>query len=410
MSRTHPSAPGTTVASHPGAPMIVQLETTDVAHGGYCVARHEGMVVLVSGAAPGEVVDAEITAQRAKLWYGRTVRVHQASADRVPHPWDLAERMGIGGADLGHVSLEAGRRWKARVIETQMLRLAHLPVEVEVEEVPGDQDRRGLGWRTRVTLQVCLGRVGMYAAKSHQIVEVDGMPLAHEDIHQAICADVARGVSGPDGPRLYVRSSESDLVVHTEADCATPVTVEEEVRTYDGRWTYRVGADCFWQVHRQAPAVLVEAVLAGVAGVPGPVADLYAGAGLFTQPLADLRGDPVTAVEASARSADFLRANTAGQDVVCLVGDVVDVLSTFCPGSGGVVVCDPPRRGAGSQAVQQMARLGPDRIVYVACDPAALARDVSLFDGFGYDLTSLRAFDLFPLTHHVESVAVLSKR
>jgi len=390
--------------------MIVRLETTDVAHGGYCVARHEGMVVFVTGALPGEVVDVEITAQRAKLWYGRTVQVCQASPDRVPHPWELALRTGIGGADLGHVSLEASRRWKAQVIETQMLRLAHRPVDVVVEEAPGDQARHGLAWRTRVTLQVVEGRVGMYAAKSHQIVEVDGMPLAHEDIHDAVKKDAARGVPGPDGPRTYVRPSDSPVMVHAEKDLATPAIVEEEVRTAAGRWTYRVGADCFWQVHRAAPAVLVDAVVTAVEGVAGPVLDLYAGAGLFTQPLADLLGEPVTAVEGSARSVDFLRLNTAGQDVDCLVGDVTEVLSSFRPRSGGVVVCDPPRRGAGPPAVAQIARLGPERVVYVACDPAALARDVGLFDGFGYELTALRAFDLFPLTHHVESVAVLSKR
>ena len=424
--------------------MIIDVMTTDVAHGGYCVARHEGRVVFVLGALPGERVEAEITERRAKMWYARVVDVLEPSPDRIPHVWPLAERTGIGGADLGHVSLEAGRRWKARVIDTQMSRIAHIPTSVVVEPAPGDESRHGLSWRTRVTFQVdSSGRLGMYGAKSHTIYPVDGMPLAHEDIQAELRADIESGVPGlAGGTRTYVCPSASPLVVAdhlprsrrasagvdrtsrtrnsqrgpvqgsvaagaSSTTCPVSETVSEVVRTPQGEWTYEVAADGFWQVHREAPGVLVAAVVDAVGHPDAPILDLYSGSGLFTQPLCDL--GPVTAVESSPIAVASCRTNTEGRDVRCLEGDVPTVLADLHPMGAGVVVCDPPRSGAGARTVTQIARLDPDRVVYVACDPAALARDVALFAAHGYSLDCLRAFDLFPMTHHVECLATLTK-
>ncbi|MCL2736676.1 MAG: RsmD family RNA methyltransferase [Propionibacteriaceae bacterium] len=386
--------------------MTLTLTPTDIAHGGYCVARHDGMVVFVTGALPGEVVDVEITGRRAKMWYGRTVGVRSASPDRVPHVWPLAEREGIGGVDLGHVSLEASRRWKAHVVSAQMQRIAHVDVPVEVEAAPGDDERHGLSWRTRVTVQVRDHRLGMYEAKSHRVVDIDQMPLAHEEIQQAVARDISTGAPGADGTRSYVRSSGSGLLV----DAPESATVTEVVHARAGSWTFEVAADGFWQVHRHAPEVLVDAVLDAVGEIHGRVVDLYAGAGLFTVPLACVARDQVTAVEGSSRAVSFLRRNTRDLSVRCLDGDVARVLPTLDIPDVDVVVCDPPRAGAGAKAVAEISRLAPARVVYVACDPAALARDVSLFAQAGYDLEGLRAFDLFPLTHHVECVALLTRR
>ena len=406
--------------------MIIELTTTDVAHGGYCVARYDGRVVFVTGALPDERVRAEITDQRSKMWYGRVVDVLTASPDRVPHVWGLAERTGVGGADLGHVSLEAGRRWKARVIDTQMSRIAHIITHVVVEPAPGDEARHGLAWRTRVTFQVdSSGRLGMYGSKSHTIYPVDGMPLAHEDIQAALSSDIGlpHPCCHPDesqdlrlmpelagGTRTYVRPSASDLVtVDRIADERRPHrrNVTERVRTSRGEWTYDVAADGFWQVHREAPSVLVQAVLDAVGSSDAPIYDLYCGSGLFTVPLADL--GPVAAIESSPVAIRTCRKNTEGRNVRCLEGDVPTVLAGLRAEKVGVVVCDPPRSGAGPQTVAQISRLSPDKVIYVACDPASLARDVAGFARHGYQLASLRAFDLFPLTHHVESLATLTK-
>jgi len=385
--------------------MIIEVRTTDVAHGGYCVARHDSMVVFVTGALPDEVVKVEITDKRAKMWYGRVVSVVSASPDRIPHIWGAAEKWGIGGADLGHVSLEAGRRWKGRVIDNQMMRMAHLSTQVQVTPVGSDEISGGVAWRTRVSFQVdSSGRLGMFGAKSHRLYPVDGMPLAVTEIQEALRRDIDRGVQGR--TRTYVQPSGSPLVV-LDGRSRVP-TVCESVEASTGSWTYQVAADGFWQVHRDAPRVLVDAVMAAVGDCDGPRWDLYCGSGLFTLPLSQA-GRHVVAVEGSPTAVAHCRINTADRNVECFEGDVAKVLSGFPAAGTGVVVCDPPRSGAGAQAVAHIARLAPDKVIYVACDPAALARDVAWFAEQGYEMESLRAFDLFPMTHHVECVAVLSR-
>ena len=383
---------------------MIELTTTDVAHGGYCVGRCDGVVIFVTGALPGEVVRVEVTGKRSKLWYARVVEVVEASPDRIAHIWPLAEGAGVGGADLGHVSLDGGRRWKAQVVAQQLLRVAHQAVDVQVEEAPFE----GMpsAWRTRVVLQVDqAGRLGMYAAKSHQIVPVDGMPLAHEEIQQAIAEDLAAGmVRAAGGSISYVRASGSGLVRVGRGWAQGADMVEEIVRNSYGCWNYQVAAGGFWQVHRRAPDVLVEAVLDAVGDLTGPVYDLYAGAGLFTVPLAERA--PVTAIEGAPQGVAALRHNTAGMEVEPRLGDVARTLTDYQT-TGGVVVCDPPRSGAGAATVAQIVRLRPDKVVYVACDPTALARDIAIFAQAGYQLARLRSFDLFPYTHHVECLAVL---
>ncbi|MDR0782320.1 MAG: TRAM domain-containing protein [Propionibacteriaceae bacterium] len=386
--------------------MIIETTPTDVAHGGYCVARHEGVVVFISGALVGERLRVEITSRRSKVWYARVVEVLEPSPDRIDLIWPLAARQVIGGADLGHVSLEAGRVWKAQVIQTQLRRLAHLERVVTVEGIASDTERAGLAWRTRLSLQVDnKGRLGLFGAKTHQVQPIDGMPLAHEAIQEAIARELKTGrVQQAPGPRLYVQASGSGLAVHP---ARTSFTIVEQVKTSDAVWTYQVAGDGFWQVHRQAGTILVEAVRRAVGDWGGPIFDLYAGAGLFTLPLAAL--GLVTAIEGSPSAVQNLRTNTAGLEVRPLSGDVAAVLERIEPTPGSVMVCDPPRSGAGRLAVEQMARIGPERVVYVACDPAALARDIATFADLGYTLTDLRAFDLFPMTHHVECVAVLDQ-
>jgi tRNA/tmRNA/rRNA uracil-C5-methylase (TrmA/RlmC/RlmD family) len=208
----------------------------------------------------------------------------------------------------------------------------------------------------------------------------------------------------------YVRPSGSALRVlaHPDLD-ADPDPVTETVAGAAGCWSWQVGSGGFWQAHRGAPAVLVGAVLAAVGDHRGPVVDLYAGAGLFPVPQAERCGGPVVAVEADPQAVRWLRHNTAGRPVDCRAGDVAQVVADLAADPPAVVVADPPRSGAGLPAVAAIARLRARQIVYVGCDPAGLARDVSGLVQAGYQLDTLRAFDLFPMTHHVECLAVLHR-
>jgi len=401
---------------------LLTLEIGPVAHGGHCVARHEGRVVFVRHALPGETVRAALTdAGDAKaFWRADAVEIVDPSPDRVESVWPAAGPGGVGGGELAHVSLPAQRRWKSDVVAEQLRRLAHLEPEVVVEAAPGETD--GLGWRTRIELVAGRdGRAGMHRSRSHEIAAIDAMPLAAPglDVEQLLRRTWTPGARltaiapvGGDAPLLLVDGLPvTDRGPDLRATARRSVREVADVagRTY--RW--RVAGDGFWQVHRSAPAVLAQAVVDAVGDrVGATVVDLYSGAGLFTLPLADVVGShgTVIAVEGDERAVKDARRNVHDHPQVVLHrGAVMDVLASGITPRADVVVLDPPRVGAGRGVVEAVAELGPDRIVYVACDPAALARDLAYFAGHGYAMSGLRALDLFPMTHHVECVAVLDR-
>ncbi|WP_029663953.1 class I SAM-dependent RNA methyltransferase [Cellulomonas sp. KRMCY2] len=401
---------------------MISLEIGPVAHGGHCVARHEGRVVFVRHTLPGERVLARLTdaGDAANFWRAEAVEVLEASPDRVPSVWPEAGPGGVGGGELAHVALPAQRAWKAAVVAEQLARLARLDRAVDVEPAPGETD--GLGWRTRIELVAdAEGRAGMHRRRSHDVVPLTSMPLAVEgigalDLFTRRWAPGARltavGPVGGDRPLLLV-----DGLPWTEkgpdSGPNARIAVREAAEVDGRRHTWRVAADGFWQVHRAAPTVLAQAVVDAVGPRTGAtVVDLYSGAGLLTVPLAEVvgTGGRVVAVEGDARAIRDARRNVHAHPQVELhLGAVRQVLAGGVAGRADVVVLDPPRVGAGRGVVEQIAALAPERVVYVACDPAALARDLAYLAGHGYALTGLRAFDLFPMTHHVECVAVVDR-
>ena len=365
---------------------LVELEVGPVAHGGHFVARvdtglERPQVVFVRHAITGERVTARITEDSGSFLRADAVEVLSAAPERVEAPCRFAHPDGCGGCDFQHVDLAAQRRFKAQVIREQLARLAKIDWDVEVEAVPGDVD--GLAWRTRMQYVAPPGGrgLGLRKHRSHEVVAIDRCLIAHPDARVSI-----------DGRPL---SGERTIV--------------ETVGEHD----FAVAADGFWQVHPGAPAALVEAVLGFLQPRPGESAlDLYSGVGLFSAFLADAVGPSgsVTAIESDRRATALAAENLAEQGWASVVfGRVDKVLSQWADAAADIVVLDPPRAGAKKGVVASIAALRPRAIAYVACDPAALARDVSYFAGHGYRLTGLRAFDLFPMTHHVECVALLEK-
>jgi len=384
---------------------LVELEVGPVAHGGHCVARLHGRVVFVRHSLPGERVRARLTesGEGRRFWRADAVEVLEASPDRVPSVWPAAGPGGVGGGELAHVAPPAQRAWKAAVLDEQLRRLAHLELDVPVLAAPGDEERDGLAYRTRIDLVADgSGRAGMRRFRSHDVQALESMPLATE---------TAVAPAGGDEPLVLLDGVPFDL---RRGRPDTRPNARSSVHERVGDYVYRVSAAGFWQVHREAPAVLVDAVRAGVGDVVGAtVADLYSGAGLFTVPLADAVGPTgsVVSVEGDERAVRDARRTLHDRDNVTLHhGDVAQVLSRADDVvHADVVVLDPPRTGAGRAVVGAVAALRPDRVVYVACDPAALARDIGLLGEAGYRLTRLQGFDLFPHTHHLEAVAVLER-
>ena len=413
------------------SPELVELEIGPVAHGGHCVARHDGRVVFVRHTLPGERVRAVLTDAEpdAKFWRADAVEVLEASPDRVPSAWPAAGPGGVGGGELAHVALPAQRAWKAAVLREQLQRLGRVERDVVVHAAPGDDERGGLAWRTRIDLVTdAQGRAGMRGHRSHDVTALEGMPLAVEDIAELDLFSRRWPVGarleavapvGGDRPLVLVDGVPFDLARRRPDTRPNARTSVREVVVADGvERSYRVAAAGFWQVHREAPATLVSAVLRGIGDVAGAtVLDLYSGSGLFTAALADAVGPSgeVVSVEGDARAVRDARRNLHDRTNVELhAGDVARVLSGEQDASSDVVhadvvVLDPPRAGAGRRVLDAVTSLRPERLVYVACDPAALGRDVALLASAGYELVEVDGYDLFPMTHHVEAVATFAR-
>jgi tRNA/tmRNA/rRNA uracil-C5-methylase (TrmA/RlmC/RlmD family) len=403
------------------APDIVDLTITNVAHGGIFVARHEGRVVFVPDTTPGETVRARLVDTRKKsFWRAETLEVLDPSPDRVDHVWsaasidrDPADR--AGGAEFGHIDLTAQRRLKGEVLSDALVRFGGLEVGSEptrtlVEPTPGDAAGDGLGWRTRVTLHVDDdGRVGPFAVRSHRVIPVDDLPLATPDVAAAAPLSERLGGVGT----VDVVQSRDGVIVAVDG-----VASAGSLREIVGERPYFLDPLGFWQVHREAASVLSAAVADAVDPAlfdpAAPNLDLYGGVGLFAGTLADRFGHGVriTTVESDASATDHAAENLADVLGARAVTARVDRFVTGIAREPGVeryrdatVVLDPPRSGAGTAVVRSLTALAPAQIVYVACDPVALARDTRTLREDGYALVGMRAFDLFPHTHHVEAVA-----
>ncbi|WP_341729798.1 class I SAM-dependent RNA methyltransferase [Brooklawnia sp.] len=376
-------------------PIQPSTELGKIAHGGHCVAHLDGRVVFVRHGIPGEQVRVRIIDDsKPRFWWGEVAEVLEPSTDRVTPPCPVAGR--CGGCDFQHISIARQRELKAQVIAEQLQRLAGLDVDVTVQPMTGDD--QGLGWRTRMRYLVRDHRVGLRAWRSDELVELPsgGCRIAHpggptdllalatrDGDLQVVVADDGCTVLGPDGKVL----AGSEIVT-------------QHVR---GR-AFRVRADGFWQVHPDAAEVLTAAVLEGLAPKAGErVVDLYCGCGLFAGALVDA-GCRVTGIEASRSAIELARQNVPQAR---FFATRMEQAGSRLPETADLIVLDPPRTGAGAGVVKRLAQLDARAIAYVACDPAALARDLATFAKLGYQLDSLRAFDLFPMTHHVECVAIL---
>ncbi|MEV7607942.1 TRAM domain-containing protein [Microbacterium sp. NPDC089320] len=406
------------------SPVLLDLDITGIAHGGTFIARHEGRVVFVSDAIPGERVRARLsedsTGESKSFWRAETVEVLDASPYRRPHIWAEADVSRApedrpGGADLGHIDLAHQRVLKRQVLTEALDRFAGPGLEAPEIEAVDSSD--GTGWRSRVTLHVDdQGRVGPYAARSHRVIPVSSHPLARPAVAQEALR-LAGGEAGSvdlveagDGRVRVIRRDRIDeRPAKGQHRRPAPEVVYEQV----GDRRFQVDAGGFWQVHPRAASVLDGAVYGILDGHVDPEAthfDLYGGVGLFAASLADLGGTDIVTVESSRRATAHAQQNLAPLDVKAVTARVDRYLAGVPAGTrAGAVVLDPPRAGAGRAVVEALDALAPEAIAYVACDPVALARDLGTFREHGWNVGTLRGFDLFPHSHHFEVVALLTR-
>jgi tRNA/tmRNA/rRNA uracil-C5-methylase (TrmA/RlmC/RlmD family) len=415
-----------------GVDELLELQVGSIAGGGGCVGRApDGRVVFVRHSLPGERVRARITSTTSSYLRADAVEVLSASPDRVESPCRHAGPGRCGGCDFQHVELGAQRRLKSARIAELLGQIAGIEREVVVEPVEGDED--GLGWRTRVRLAVDRnGQAGFRRHRSHRVERVEACPVATREVDAtgalrarwpgtaelevmtgAATAGAAAGAGAaavvsvaPRGPgQLRLPTVDAGLVVKGKVR-RDPGAVHMEA----GGRTYRVSAGVFWQAHRGAAETLTTAVLDAIGDCEGAaIADLYAGAGLFAVALASKVGPAgtVLAVERDRRACADARHNGAGlPHLVIDEAEVTPELVAAGIGRPSVVVLDPAREGAGVVLMRALASLAPTlrRVVYVSCDAASFSRDARVLLDEQWTLTSLRAFDIFPMTEHVELV------
>lgn len=384
-----------------GQHLTVSVEK--VAHGGHFIARHLGQVLFIRDVIPGEVVEVVVTSTGSSFYRADLVKVIEASPDRVLPPCQYSHVGGCGGCDFQHVNIARQRALKSDVIIEQFARIAKKVVDIVVEEID-----EPLHWRTRISSATDEeGHIGFYASRSHVVIPVEDCLIAASSIKYPELA--ARKWPGRSRVEISVNSADERSVAIAPAIRGSkprlsqgPQSLTEMIYGHK----LQVSHTSFWQSHIMAPEILTSAVREHVRE-NDYVLDLYGGVGLFTAAVIDQigAGGQIDLVESSPSATADARANFEDMPNVKIhTGEVSKVLGSLT--RADVVILDPPREGAGKAVLAQIADFVPRCIVYVACDPAALARDCRYLEELGWNMSSLRAFDLFPMTHHVECVAV----
>ena len=378
---------------------IIRVTIEKVAHGGHFIARYEGAVIFVRHGLPGEVVDVAITSIGSSFNRGDVVAVIEASPDRVEAPCRYANRNGCGGCDFQHAEISAQRKLKEDVITEQFARIAKMDIRVAVEEVSPS-----LGWRTQATIgSDKQGRAGFYGSRTNTIMAIDDCLVLHPTIEYR----KIQSQKWEPGARIQVSASTDGSSRLVAGDGIQGDRIQNF--TVNGK-NYQVSPDSFWQSNVNAPQVLVDCVSEFADVRSGDhVLDLYGGVGLFALQLHDAigAGGRIDLVEGSKSATADATVNFSGaENVKIYTGDVEKILPRFS--HADVVILDPPRDGAKKNVIASLVACKPRAIVYVACDPAALARDSALLRDANYTLEKVRAFDLFPMTHHIECVALFT--
>lgn len=384
---------------------VIELVIGPVAHGGHFVARHNGQVIFVRHGITNELVKIKITAVSSKIAHADVIKVLTAAPSRVTAPCQYAGK--CGGCDFQHIDLLSQRKLKAEIIKEQFMRIGKIDLlalgfNLEVIEVePSD----GLHWRTRMDFAVSPnGKIGFFGARSNEVVEIS----------QCLIADERMNVS-----ELAVRNWKSDARVEVAVSSTSEVSVMRSGRSISGPTqmveqvggnSFKISPEAFWQSHKSAPVTLVKAALAELGLKSNDhVCDLYSGVGLFAAAILKELGEQgfVTLIESDKNAvADARKVFLNKSNIKILQGLVAQQLPIVK--RADLVLLDPPRTGAGEVVIKQLIKLKPRKIVYVACDPAALARDSKTLIDAGYKLDHISAYDLFPMTQHIECVAGFS--
>jgi len=409
-------------------PEIIDLTLTAMAHGGAALGRHQGRVVFVPYAIPGESVRVEIVETRPRWARGRLLEILRPSPHRVEAPCPYFGQGKCGGCQFQHIDYEAQAEFKRQVVIDQLARVGGLR-QAKVQDCIGAAEP----WKYRNHTQFSVtpeGQLGFLVTDSHEVIPVKECLITDpllDDLWAAL------DMEWPQLRRLSLRcgSGTGDLMAIFELDHYEDFDIEVDfpvscvllladgeaavlmgqsylVEHVAGR-DYRISAGSFFQVNTAGAEALVELVRDYLAPTgQDALLDLYCDVGLFGLALAG-QVRTVIGVESDPSAAGDFRHNAQGLDHVELIEAIVEHALAGLDRSVDLAVLDPPRSGAGKEVIDEIARLAPRRVVYISCDPATLARDAHHLTACGYALQEVQPLDLFPQTHHIESIALFTR-
>jgi 23S rRNA (uracil1939-C5)-methyltransferase len=405
------------------------LQLTAIAHGGAALGRHEGRVIFVPYALPGETVRVEIAEDKGRYAFARLVEVLEPSPDRISPPCPYFGPAGCGGCQWQHIDYQAQLRFKAEVVTDQLTRIGKIADPVVHPTLP---DSSSWAYRNHAQFHpVPDGGLGFQTGASDEVIPIDECLILHpllSDLYAILDPDfdlptlarLSLRVGTETGDRMLIFETTDDLPPSLEIDLPISCVLllsdgihvnligdNHILETVAGH-TYRISAPSFFQVNTPQAAQLVQQVMAYL-DLQGneTLLDAYCGVGLFTTHLAE-DADLVVRVEGAPAAVADLLENTAEQDNVEIIEGPVEAVLPDLDLAFDAAVVDPPRAGVDRFALDALAERGPGRIVYVSCDPATLARDAQRLTRAGYQLVEVQPVDMFPQTYHIESIAVFA--
>ena len=398
----------------------LEVEIERLLPGGVGLAHAEGMTIFVSLAAPGDVLRIVIDRVQGKVGFASIVEILKPSPLRIEPPCPYFGR--CGGCDFQQLTYEAQLNAKVEIILDCLHRIAKIEIPVDISINPSPNQWH---YRARAMWQVDSNNklLGYFGRGSNRVCDVEYCAVLVPELQSTL--ELVRNEIQAETPLERLRDIE--VVAGDEGVSVAPPIAgfkTDIVSRVIGDETYHFSAEAFFQVNHE---LLVPLIAASIGNATGRTAiDLYSGVGLFTLPLSR-RFERVTAVEGSARATEFARRNlefakqgssltvTEGSerklgDVEIYTSRVGDWLKQHSGSFGPVdfLLLDPPRTGCENRDIAGILALRPARIAYVSCDPATLARDLKKLIASGYTLDSVVAFDMFPQTHHVETVVRLN--
>ncbi len=376
----------------------MRLTIEKLVYGGAGLARTDQGVVFVPRTAPGDVIEAEIVQQRKDYAVGRVIQIFEPSTDR-QQPY-CPNYESAGCCHWQHIRYERQLDHKETITRESLKRLGHLEWDGPIQRITSP-DRN---YRLRATFHVTNGRLGFMREDTHIVVPVRECASLVPELNQFIESTDATGAR-----EVHAISTPEVAATFVLPDGSVKRTARAMIQAAGFR--YRVTADAFFQANRFLLAPFINEVLDQARTSGANVLELYSGTGFFSIPLAKAARE-VIAVESNRTAVRLAQENARLNETWQLrsVEGQVDTTLRNSELKPDVVVLDPPRTGCGARTAAEIAAAGPNRIVYVSCNPATFAREAAVLSSRNYSLRRLTLIDQFPNTYHIELVALFEVR